>query len=386
MNFSQIIYIPGTICKLILIIFLNAFFSCGALNTQNEYSLKDWPKGKTPEEIGRRISDNFLTAPFAAIYRGDTVKRNKIHYASVCAWLGGLWFAEQIKDENLFSRFEENFGLMLDTKKSLSPPPNHVDNNVFGAVPLELYVQTKKEKYLNLGLYYADSQWIVPENASAAKTAYAEKDYSWQTRLWVDDMFMITILQVQAYRATGNEKYLNRAARQMTLYLNKLQLQNGLFYHHPKTPFFWGRGNGWFAVGMAEILRFLTESSEERAIIMESYQKMMNTLLYYQESDGMWRQIIDDTESWKETSCTAMFTYAFITGVKEGWLDAEEFGAAARRGWLGVTSYINEDDELTEVCQGTGRGDRQHYLNRKRQTGDLHGHAPLLWCAAALHR
>ncbi len=47
----------------------------------------------------------------------------------------------------------------------------------------------------------------------------------------------------------------------------------------------------------------------------------MATLLKYQADDGMWRQLIDDPNSWKETSCTGMFTCAFITGVKEGWLD-----------------------------------------------------------------
>lgn len=37
-------------------------------------------------------------------------------------------------------------------------------------------------------------------------------------------------------------------------------------------------------------------------------------LLKYQEKDGMWRQIIDDPEAWKEKSGTAMFTYTMITG------------------------------------------------------------------------
>lgn len=48
---------------------------------------------------------------------------------------------------------------------------------------------------------------------------------------------------------------------------------------------------------------------------------MMASLLSYQMKTGMWRQLIDDAEAWPETSGTGMFTFAMITGVKNGWLD-----------------------------------------------------------------
>jgi unsaturated rhamnogalacturonyl hydrolase len=198
---------------------------------------------------------------------------------------------------------------------------------------------------------------------------------------------MITTVQAQAYLATGNRKYIDRAAKEMMLYLDKIQLENGLFYHSPEAHFIWGRGNGWMAVGMAEILRILPKDHPNRSRIMEGYHKMMTALLKYQEEDGMWRQIIDDSEAWKETSGTAMFTYAFITGVKNGWLDKKKYGSAARKGWLALITYINQDDELTDVCEGTNiKNDHDYYLQRKRIIGDLHGQAPLIWCATALLR
>ena len=49
-------------------------------------------------------------------------------------------------------------------------------------------------------------------------------------------MYMITILQLQAYRAMGNKVYLDRAALEMVAYLDKLQKPNGLFYHGPRSP------------------------------------------------------------------------------------------------------------------------------------------------------
>ena len=57
---------------------------------------------------------------------------------------------------------------------------------------------------------------------------------------------MITVLQTQAYRATGNRKYIDRAAREMKMYMDTLQRDNGLFYHAADVPsknllYFFGR-------------------------------------------------------------------------------------------------------------------------------------------------
>ncbi|PYV75997.1 MAG: glycosyl hydrolase, partial [Acidobacteria bacterium] len=208
-----------------------------------------------------------------------------------------------------------------------------------------------------------------------------------QTRFWIDDMYMVTIVQLQAHRATGDKKYLDRAALEMATYLDKLQQPKGLFYHAPDVPFFWGRGDGWVAAGMAEILSDLPQNHPQRARIMDGYHKMIQGLVKYQGADGVWHQLIDRSESYPETSSTAMFTFAMITGVKHGWLDKKVYGRAARKGWLGLVSYLEPNGDLRNVCQGTAKkNDLQYYLDRQRLTGDLHGQAPVLWCATALLR
>ena len=137
--------------------------------------------------------------------------------------------------------------------------------------------------------------------------------------------------QVKAYRATGDSKYLDHAATEMSAYLDKLQQPNGLFYHAPDSPFFWGRGNGWVAAGMTELLRSLPTNHPKHARIIEGYKKMMAALLQYQGSDGLWRQLIDHPEAWPETSSSGMFTFAMVTGVKNGWLDKKTYAPAARK-------------------------------------------------------
>lgn len=248
-------------------------------------------------------------------------------------------------------------------------------------------MQTQKQKYLDMGRYFADSQWEIPKGDDLSPESYAfyKHGLSWQTRMWIDDMFMITLVQTQAYKATGDQKYIDRAAEEMVVYLDSLQCPNGLFFHASDVPFFWGRGDGWMAAGMSILLNSLPKENPNYARIMKGYKIMMTSLLKYQAKDGMWHQLIDDPQSWAETSSTGMFTFAMITGVKNGWLDSEVFGKAARKGWLALISYIDKNGDIREVCEGTGKkNDRQYYIDRKRITGDFHGQAPVLWCATAL--
>ncbi|APV51625.1 glycosyl hydrolase [Betaproteobacteria bacterium GR16-43] len=329
------------------------------------------PEKASPEIIGRKLAQRFVTSPHMFWAQFGT-----LHYAEVATWYGALNVAALTKDaelkRQLINRFEPFFG----PEEKFIPPATHVDHSVFGVLPLELYRQTGLVKYRVMGMAFADGQWDRPDAQGLTN----------QTRYWIDDMYMITALQVQAWRATGDQKYLDRTAKEMVVYLDRLQQPNGLFFHAPDAPFYWGRGNGWMAAGMTELLRALPANHPQRARILQGYRSMMASLKKYQSDSGMWLQLIDHPESWAESSSTAMFTYAMITGVKNGWLD-ESYGPVARKGWLALVDYINEDGAVREVCAGTGtKNDLAHYLNRPRIVGDFHGQAPVLWSVAALLR
>jgi rhamnogalacturonyl hydrolase YesR len=334
-----------------------------------------WPAGKSPQEIGKRVAEHFVVTPHTNFNRPGPPPH--ITYPEDVAWYGALTFARLSGDSDLTARLVKRFDPLFADEAGMVPRPVNVDSTIFGAVPLEIYIQTKEQKYLDMGKEIADKQWEEPTPEGLTK----------QSRFWIDDMYMVILVQLQAYRATNDAKYLDRAALEMAAYLDKLQQPNGLFYHAPDVPFFWGRGNGWVAAGMTEMLRSLPGNHPQRARILEGYKKMMESLLKYQGKDGMWRQLIDHPESWQESSCTAMFTFAMITGVKNGWLPEKTYGRAARKGWLGLVGYINENSDVTSVCEGTNKkNDINYYLNRARNTGDLHGQAPILWCASAFLR
>ncbi len=360
---------------LILVLF---FIPFQVVNAQMNL-LKNFSPGTTPKEIGKRLAYRFLTEKHA-LHIGKW-----IGYPETFYWNGALRYADQANDKELIQRLQDKFEPLFTEEKALQPIMNHVDVNMFGSLPLELYLVTKDKKYWYLGMPYADSQWKVPSTAKPKEKVWAEKGYSWQTRLWIDDMYMITIVQTRAYLATKDKKYIDRAAKEMVMYLDELQRPNGLFYHAPDVPYYWGRGNGWMAAGMTELLQCLPKNHKDRPRIMEGYLKMMESLKQYQNPEGLWNQLIDKSDCWTETSGSAMFTFAFIKGVKNGWLDDKVYAPAARKAWLALVSYLNEKNQVREICVGTNKkNSKQYYYDRPRRTGDYHGQGPYLWCAAAL--
>jgi unsaturated rhamnogalacturonyl hydrolase len=349
-----------------------------------------------PKVVGMRVVQNLLS-------RRYMLSNQQAHYAEACTGYGALRFARSIGDTALADKVVERYARILTPEgRSVVPPANHVDRSVFGIVPLEIagYLKSKPgsdealvKAYLDLGKKSADTQWAAPANPTAAQAPLIEAGLTPQTRFWVDDMFMITGLQVQAYRATGDKIYLDRAAKEMVAYLERLQKPNGLFFHAEDTPFYWGRGDSWFAVGMAELLLELPADHPNRARVMAGYQQMMAGLLKNQAEGGMWRQLIDKPESWPETSSTGMFTFSMAVGVRKGWLTDPEYKAAARQAWVALCGYVDENANLREICIGTGkagesvRGEEaqlRYYLNRQRSVGDLHGQAGLIWAAWAM--
>ncbi|MBN2508830.1 MAG: glycoside hydrolase family 88 protein [Spirochaetales bacterium] len=344
----------------------------------DETYLESWPGNALPARIGEKAARLFARRP------PGTDK----HYKEACAWYGALKLARAVDDTGLLTVLRKMYAPFAGSYGELLSGAGHVDNNVFGIVPLQIAIATGDVQAGNEGLALADHQ---------------RTNIDTQMRFAIDDMFMITALQVQAWRFSGSSLYLDCAAAAMARYLRELQQEDGLFVHHRDFRHRWGRGNGWVAAGMAELITVLPPEHEHAPRIKEGYAAMMKGLLPRQVQEGpgagLWNQIIDspDERNWPETSGSAMFCYAMITGLKHGLLQREVFGPAVRRAWLGLCRYVTPSGEVRNVSKWAYKpyshpesGDKydndeaNYYFDREKCTGDNHGQAPLLWCAAAL--
>ncbi len=174
----------------------------------------DWPAGTDPREVGKRVAEAFIPVPNMEM---PSHGPKALHYSHVATWTGALQFAQLTGDKELTRRLVDRFDPFLAVNAEGVPFTDHVDGAVFGSLPLELYLQEPRFRYRVMGLAFADAQWDQPLPDGLTR----------QTRWWIDDMYMITALQLQAYRVTGDAKYLERTANEMVAYLEEAPAAHG---------------------------------------------------------------------------------------------------------------------------------------------------------------
>ena len=351
------------------------------------------------ESLGRGAFDLFLsTTPWGYFPEGyggaAPYSPDHIAYPIASFWVNALECARCSGDigseRKLVAAFEPVYG----PRKDIQTEVNHVDFTIFGAVPLAIYSKTGDRRARELGLRYADFQFAKPDppfkpahdpNPPERQMELWKLGLSHQSRIWLDDLYMISLLQFEAYKATGDRKYLDRAANETAYYIERLQREDGLFDHATGVPFVWGRGAGWGAASMAMALELLPKDDPLHDRIMPRYLRMMEALKKHQRKSGLWGQLVDDAESWDETSGSAMYAYAFITGVRHGWLPADDYADRATHAYLALVDQLDAHGNLKGVCIGTNRkNSREWYMNRPTTVGDVHGQAAMLWVCNAL--
>jgi hypothetical protein len=201
----------------------------------------------------------------------------------------------------------------------------------------------------------------------------------------VEDFFFAATMLGRAFRATGDTAYTDLLAA-FLLSTDTLQ-PSGLWWHCKASPFYWGRGNAFAALGFAEALTYLPEDHPARASLLATHIRHLEGLAKHQDSSGMWRQVIDMPATYLEHSATAMIGYSLARGLRLGWLDAS-WRPAADRAWEGASSRISNDGAIEHVCVGTGPlATLDEYVNRPYSDGlDDRGGAMALWFAVEMAR
>lgn len=217
-----------------------------------------------------------------------------------------------------------------------------------------------------------------------------------QWQLWADGTYMAVPFLVRYGQEFDDATYTEEeAVRQLLIYDKHLKdPHRGLLYHaydesgkapwaDPRThhsAYFWCRAIGWYGMATIDTLDVLPEDHPGRKQLIHILRKLVKDLAHDQDRQtGLWYQIVDKPDlqgNWTETSSSAMFTYIIDVAVKRGYV-SRKYHAVAEKGYHGVLSRISigQDGltELTGICEGTNVSDLQYYLNRKRNTNDLHG-------------
>ena len=198
-----------------------------------------------------------------------------------------------------------------------------------------------------------------------------------------EDLCMNGALLGRAFYLTGNMRYLDV----LTAFLLQAPLQqaDGLFWHSRSAPYYWGRGNGFAALGFCETLTYLPTTHPRRQPLLSKHLRHLEALRQRQHPSGMYPQVLDVPGSYLEFTVTCMIGYAMARGLRLGWLDAG-YRAALDLAWQGVTERLDPAGGVVDACTNTGvQRDVRAYLDRPAIYGrDDRSGAMALWFATEM--
>ena len=202
----------------------------------------------------------------------------------------------------------------------------------------------------------------------------------------VEDMFFAATVLRRATDVTGDARYLNIANRFLYKCYDRVS-RHWLYTHCLSSPYRWGRGNGFAALGYSEALRGgWTRMYNE--LFPNHVAHLEGLRLHQDAASGMWRQVIDDVNTYTETSATCMIGISIASGITSGWVYRDEWLSEVNAAWRGVSAGIGPNGEVSRVCVGTGPlANIEEYRNRESVTGfDDRGGAMALWFAVEMLR
>lgn len=212
--------------------------------------------------------------------------------------------------------------------------------------------------------------------------------------LWADDAYMCIPALAQMGKLTGDRAWYDEAAKQaVQLARHLFNPAVGLYMHgrHMNQPlvaeFRWGRANGWVILAQCELLDVLPEDHPARPEILATYRRHVQALAGLQSGAGLWHQLLDKSDSYLESSATAMFVYGIAHGINRGWINAATYGSVAQAGWLGLAEKVNAQGQVEGSCVGTTlASDSVYYYNRPTSAHHGHAYGPVLLAGAEMIR
>ncbi len=266
-------------------------------------------------------------------------------------------------------------------------------NAVISGLGMAFLAQTSKD-----GKYYSKAKDIYNDYLHIVR-AYNEgvSHRSNTIELWDDTIYMIGMYLFEMYRLTGDKKYLDNFMKQYNIHKAKLNDKKWNLWVHGwdadnqnyndsccmigwadnslrRSNEFWGRGNGWILMTIADALQTFPKSSSNWEELKKDLIKMTAHLPELQNNEtGHWSQLPiypQDSLNFEESSCTAMFSYAMLIGMKLKILNNQIFKPVVDRAYFGLRKYsIRKDNNKSlipyRVCEGTCIGNKAYYYNRK---------------------
>jgi len=264
--------------------------------------------------------------------------------------------------------------------KGYEPRDYMLDDVNMGKVLFALYAETKdasdRERYRR-ALYRLRAQ-LTTQPRTADGGFWHKQIYPHQ--MWADGVYMASPFLARFAAVFGEPGALDDAVTQVLLAETHLRdAKTGLLFHgwdesraqrwaDPKTgrsSQLWGRGDGWYAMAVADVLAEMPADHPKRGAVLGVLRRLARAIANVQDKPtGVWWQVLDAAGkpgNYKEASASAMFVYAIAKGDNMSWLDAKRFAPVAARGYAGIVRQFVVDGRpggmhLGGICKVAGLG------------------------------
>jgi unsaturated rhamnogalacturonyl hydrolase len=267
-----------------------------------------------------------------------------------------------------------------------------------------LYEKTGDERYKKAILLLRMQMNTHPRTSEGG--FWHKKIYPHQ--MWLDGIYMAAPFLAE-YAKTFNEPAIYDDVAKQIILMEKhaREEKTGLLYHGwdesrqqrwadretGLSSHFWGRGMGWYAMAIVDVLDFLPDNHPQRPDIIAIFDRLATAVTNVQDREtGLWYQILDQGTrkgNYLESSASCMFVYALGKGVRKGVLHPA-FMNIAQKGYQGVLNHFIEVDKnglvsIRQACAVAGLGGNpyrdgsyEYYIHEKIRSNDPKAIGPFI--------
>jgi unsaturated rhamnogalacturonyl hydrolase len=222
-----------------------------------------------------------------------------------------------------------------------------------------LYEKTHDEKYRKAIETLRQQLRGHPRNADGG--FWHKKRYPHQ--MWLDGLYMAAPFYAQYGKVFHEPAAFDDVINQFVLMEKHARDETtGLLTHgwdesreqkwsDPKTgrsPAFWGRAMGWYAMGLVETLDVIPPDHPRRGELIAILKRLAEAIARVQDpKSGVWWQVVDQPgreKNYLESSASAMFTFVLLKSSRLGYIDAK-YGDIGRRAYNGLLKEFIEVDK-----------------------------------------
>ena len=226
-----------------------------------------------------------------------------------------------------------------------------------------LYEDSKREDYLRLIEEW--SLWIIEDMPRTRHGAlqHIVSGIRNDGQVWDDTLFMTVLFLAKTGVMLNKKEYVDEAIYQFLIHIKYLtDTKTGLWYHgwtfngnHNFANALWARGNCWITAGIPEFLEITCIEGPVKRYLTDTLSAQIEALFEYQAENGMWHTLLDDKDSYLETSATSGFGYGILKAVRLGLID-KKYTDTGIKALKATSENITDDGTVLNVSYGTGMG------------------------------